>query len=312
MKIEFELFIKYFSGGASPEEAEQVETFAQSSPEGFVYVQSLFKSWLESGDEHFEHPNVQKEWNYFNLKYLQRPRIRRFKMVSLAASVAIILGLGGYFAFFTNKTSSEIISVMAQQEEMILLKDSSKITLSSGSSLEYPKTFNKTSRELALHGDAHFDVVHDSNWPFIIHLQNNLNIKVTGTVFSVKEEGVQMTVTLQKGSILFYNQKDTLPLIAGQSGQFLVNENKFLLLPPKLKIGSFKFNDLPLDAIATQLEAYFQIQVHFKNPKIAHCHFSAGMDNKNLEQIIQIIAVTFNLDYHIENNNVTFDGAGCD
>ena len=309
--IEFELFIKYFSGGANPEEAEQVETFAQSSSDGYAYVLSLFKSWLETEGEHYEKPDVQKEWEQFSSKYLQQPKKRRFRMISIAATLAILLGIAGYFVFFNNNPSTEKISVLAQQKQVIYLNDSSKITLASGSSVEYPKSFNKNNRELKLRGDAHFEVYQNSKWPFIIHLQNNLNVRVTGTVFSIKETEEKITVNLKKGSVLFYNQTDKLPLIAGQTGQFVINENKFTLALPELKTGSFQFKDIPLGEVATQLEQYFQVHIQFKNPGIAHCRFSAGMEHQNLEQIIQIIAVTFNLDYHIEKDNVYLDGEAC-
>jgi ferric-dicitrate binding protein FerR (iron transport regulator) len=305
--VDFELIIKYFSGKATPEEAAQVEEFVQASPEHHAYFHSLFQSWQESAGEKYEEPDIQKEWDRISAQHLPVKQ-GRFKAMAIAASLVVLLGLAGYFAFLYPGKKQEMVAITAQQQQLVWLPDSTKVTLASGAHFQYPKPFHKNQRVVSLDGNADFEVRHNSNWPFIIHLPHDVNIRVTGTAFSVIKTPQNITVVVRKGSVLLYNPTDTLPIIAGQTGQYLSGKNEFQLLP---QTGSFRFKDEPLNEVARQLSQYFKVQIHFQNPAIAHCRLSAGMEDKNIKQIIQVIAITFNLDYKIEGKNIYLDGAGC-
>jgi len=308
--VDFELIIKYFSGNATPEEAEQVEDFVRSSPERQTYFQSLHQSWLASGDEVYQQPDIQKEWEHFCTQ--QNVNIARkinWRIPAIAASIAVILGIAGYFMWF--KPQPEMMIAKAKQAMTLSLREQTQVALAQGAELQYPKAFEEKNRIVTLKGNAGFSVNHNSQQPFIIHLPHDLNIRVTGTEFSIKETEESVSVDLTKGSVLFYNKTDTLPIAAGQTGIFLVSKNKFLLKPNAPKTGSFQFTNQPLSEVAKQLSQYFDIQFHFQNPNIARCRLSAGMDDKNIRQITEIIALTFNLDYKIEGKDIYLEGDGC-
>lgn len=307
--VDFELIIKYFSGKARPEEAEQVEDFVQSTPERLAYFQSLYQSWLASGDAIYIRPDIQKEWEYFCSHNNLNSRKISLRIPAIAASIAIILGLVGYFLLF--KPQAKMMVADARQVMDLSLPDQTKVQLEAGAELQYPKVFKEESRIVMLKGNAGFNVLPHPLQPFIIQLSHGLNIRVTGTEFSVKETEKEITVDLKKGSVLFYNQKDTLAVAAGETGVYLLSEKKFLLKTKIPESGSFLFQDESLKEVAEQLSAFFQVSVHFQNPDIANCRLSAGFDDKKIDQIIQIIAFTFNLEYKIEGKNIYFDGDAC-
>lgn len=308
--VDFELIIKYFSGNAAPEEAEQVEDFARSSPERQTYFQSLHQSWLASGDEIYRQPDIQKEWEHFCAR--QNVNIGRkvsWRIPAIAASIAVILGLAGYFMWF--KSQPEMMIAKATQAMTLSLPDQTQVTLAQGTELQYPKAFKEKNRIVTLKGNAGFSVSRNPRQPFIIHLPHDLNIRVTGTEFSVKETAEEVSVELKKGRVLFYNKTDSLPLAAGQTGVYLLSEGKFLLSPDRPETGSFRFTDLPLSEVTDRLNQYFSVRFHFQNPNIAHCRLSAGMEDKNIRQITEMIALTFNLDYKIEGKDIYLEGDGC-
>lgn len=308
--VDFELIIKYFSGKATPEEAEQVEDFTQSSPERLAYFQALHQSWLASGDEIYQQPDVQKEWEYFCArKNLNIGRKIHWHIPAIAASIVVILGLAGYFLWL--KPQPEMIIAKAAQTMKLSLPDQTQVALAQGAELQYPKTFEGKNRVVTLKGNAGFSVSYNPQQPFIIHLSHDLNIRVTGTEFSVKETEESVSVDLAKGSVLFYNKTDTLHIAAGQTGIFLLSKNKFLLKPNAPKTGSFQFTNQPLSEVTNQLSQHFDVRFHFQNPNIARCRFSAGMDDKNSQQIVKIIALTFNLNYKIEGKDIYLEGDGC-
>lgn len=308
--VDFELIIKYFSGKAGPEEAEQVEDFAQSSPERRAYFQSLHQSWLVSGNDIYEQPDTQKEWEHFCTR--QNLNIRKkvnWRIPAVAASIAVILGLAAYFLWL--KPAPEMRIAKAAQTMKLSLSDQTQVSLAQGAELQYPKAFKEKNRIVVLKGNAEFNVSHNPQQPFIIHLPHDLNIQVTGTEFSVTETTKEVSVDLKKGSVLFYNKTDTLPITAGQTGVFILSERKFLLKAKTAETGSFQFHDEPLGIVAEKLSAYFTVAIHFQNPGLINCRLSAGFNDKKIEEIIQIIALTFNLEYKIEGKNIYLDGNTC-
>lgn len=65
------------------------------------------------------------------------------------------------------------------------LPDGSKVWLNAGSTVRINKNFNGKIREVFLHGEAFFDVVHNEKKPFVIHT-GEITTQVLGTAFNVK------------------------------------------------------------------------------------------------------------------------------
>ncbi|CAM9971303.1 unnamed protein product, partial [Chrysoparadoxa australica] len=70
------------------------------------------------------------------------------------------------------------------QRRTIKLSDGTMIKLNVGSSLEYPESFNQTSRRVTLVGEAYFDVAENTQKPFIIE-SGDLITEVIGTSFNL-------------------------------------------------------------------------------------------------------------------------------
>jgi ferric-dicitrate binding protein FerR (iron transport regulator) len=137
----------------------------------------------------------------------------------VAATVIVLVGLSFLFdihnIFYTGPRNSQNLEVIVPkgQRSQVLLPDGTKVWLNAGTNFKYPSSFLKNSREVYLEGEAFFSVSHNRNLPFLVHLKNNLTIKVLGTEFNVKcyAEDRKVETTLIKGSIVFtqrdYNNK---------------------------------------------------------------------------------------------------------
>jgi len=317
--LDFELFIKYFSGKASFEEAMLIEDFAKSSPDKYAYLQSIHKSWIEAGNEHYQLPDVKKEWENFNAKYKlvdamdAKPKGRIFsKKIALVATIIGLLGLSGYFLLNILNKPAKILRITALQEKSLTLIDSSIVTLHRGSTLIYPELFQKEKREIKLEGNADFEIKHQESQPFIIHLPNNLNIRVTGTSFSVVQTMEEVKVMLKKGSVLFYSKSDSIHILAKQTAKYLLTEERFLMESSFPDSGSFDFNNQTLNEIISNLNLYFHTEIQFRNPEIGKCRFSGSFKNQKLSEIINIIASTFNFDYELNGSKIWINGEACD
>jgi len=122
-----------------------------------------------------------------------RNRIVRFRKIWYAAAAAILLGLLIPAAQFFVKPKAEQTGVQYVEEitqrgeiKTVFLPDQTEVTLNAGSRIIYPTNFTDNERSVELYGEALFDVTSDPARPFIVTTEN-MNVKVVGTVFNVKE-----------------------------------------------------------------------------------------------------------------------------
>ena len=122
-----------------------------------------------------------------------RISIRRFRKMWYAAAAVLLLGLlipSGYYYLRpkTGFTSAQTIETFTRHGEIriVVLPDHTEVTLNAGSRIKYPTNFTGDERLVELYGEALFDVTSDPSRPFIVQTEN-MKIKVTGTVFDVRE-----------------------------------------------------------------------------------------------------------------------------
>lgn len=92
--------------------------------------------------------------------------------------------------------------VPAGKREQVILPDSSRVWLNSGTVLIYPSTFVGQTREVYLSGEGYFEVEKNAEQPFIVKART-LNVEVLGTRFNVLAypEVGQIVTTLEEGSV---------------------------------------------------------------------------------------------------------------
>ena len=101
----------------------------------------------------------------------------------------------------SEETSNQLI-VPFGKRSFITLSDGTKVWLNSGSKLTFPSVFNKTSREVALVGEAFFEVTKDQARPFFVKM-DTFKLKVYGTKFDVEayEQDRESRVVLVEGKV---------------------------------------------------------------------------------------------------------------
>ncbi|MBB5648701.1 FecR family protein [Pedobacter cryoconitis] len=157
--------------------------------------------------------------------------------------------------------------------KIILLEDSSKVTLSAGATLSYPEKFEATKRELSLIGKAFFDVKHETARSFVVS-SGDVKTTVLGTSFwinfsaetkktSVKVKtgkvGVQQltepAIFLLPGESALYNQ------ISGRLSK--IRPEKHALHPLKIAqpATALSFNETSIKSVISELEKQYQVKI---------------------------------------------------
>jgi transmembrane sensor len=199
-----------------------------------------------------------------------------------------------------------------------ILPDGTKILMSKNSSITYPTTFEGNTREINLEGEAFFEVHHDAAHPFIIHTQGT-DIKVLGTSFNVKAYNAQVQVVVKTGRVRFSKNEATIILEKGQKGEILANSQTIIKSEVeaetetgvKKKI-SFDFEKTSLGEVVAQLNDTYDKNISFGNDRIKNCKLTASFQDEELENIIHVIAETFNLKIENQKDSIILSGEGCE
>jgi len=132
--------------------------------------------------------------------------IVRFRKIWYAAAAVILFGLLIPAAYLylnpkTEQISVQYVELATQRGEIktVVLPDQTAVTLNVGSRIKYPANFSGDERSVELAGEALFNVTSDPARPFIV-ITENMNIKVVGTVFDVKEYADDLTASVSVAS----------------------------------------------------------------------------------------------------------------
>lgn len=224
----------------------------------------------------------------------------------------------------TLKFGQDVLDLQANQNQLITLEtpqggqfqvqleDGTKIWLNAGSTVTYPAKFSSQERLVTLKGEAYFEVAHNPNKPFKVHV-NHDEIQVLGTGFNIQsyKENLTPVTTLIHGKVKVIRktnvQDQSLILEPGQ--QTVANTN---LQKAKIDIngivawknGLFSFKRSSVKTIVSQLERWYNIEF-VVDQAIAENRLITGEipRNVNLDDVMQILAY-FDIQGQMKNNKV--------
>ena len=239
--------------------------------------------------------------------------------LKIAAVLVVLFGLWFVAAKqFTTPQNDVLTFKSGNQPIEKILPDGTKILLSKNSEITYPKNFEGDTREINLTGEGFFDVHHDATHPFIIHTQGT-DVKVLGTSFNVRAYNAQVQVLVKTGRVQFSKNNKQVILTKGQKGEILANVDTIIKseisevkIIVKENINSFVFNKMSLGEVAENLSKRFGKNIKFSQDKIKNCKLTATFENEKLENIIAVIAETFNLKIDNQADMIILSGDGCE
>ena len=267
--------------------------------------------------------NITKKKEVESVDFQEVKPVKKLYSVNNFLKIAAVLVVLFGFWFVTTRqftTSQNNVLTFKSGNQSIekILPDGTKILLSKNSQITYPKTFEGNTREINLLGEGFFDVHHDAAHPFIIHTQGTV-VKVLGTSFNIRAYNAQVQVHVKIGKVQFSKNNAKVVLTKGQKGETLANVDAIIKSEVievetviKEKLSSFVFNKMSLSKVAESLSKRFNKDIKFSRDKIKNCELTATFENEKLENIIAVIAETFNLKVDNQVNMIILSGDGCD
>ncbi len=214
-QIIWDLIAKKLSGEASAEELGQLENLLKADPDTHYSMQTLADLWHhatpDTEDAHLAFSLHKARMNEMGIdtaseqdplfshintdNTIRHNRAKKLFFLALACILAFFTGLHYWPSLFPVQAATNTVGApLADKSEVstkygsrtkLLLPDGTQVWLNSGSKLSYDKSYGNGIREVALSGEAYFDVVKNPSLPFLIHA-SSIDIKVLGTAFNVK------------------------------------------------------------------------------------------------------------------------------
>ncbi len=333
-----EIVEKFFSNQATTDQAKKVlEWF--DTPEGLRYLQKRMDADSILMDRK-ELRNRVQELDSENLYYSIEQEIKKQKtafsikcmdgwgLALKAAAAVLVILTASYFAISHEKYSMEQIAkhqpihiqTEDEQHREITLSDGSVVRMNSNSEIVISENFMHGKREIALMGEAYFDVAHNPEQPFIIHA-NQSKIRVIGTSFNIKsipdQDNVQVAVT--EGQVSFTSYKENTE---SEQLAFILSKNQFGYMDIKQrsilvddmavenylawKSGWFNFHELTMEQVCTQLDRIYNINCRFTDESIPNMHLTSRFSKESIDKTLEVIALSLELDYELNEHIVSW------
>lgn len=244
------------------------------------------------------------------------------------AAVFLLIVMVGYYGGTSFLSSGLTVVKNRKGEKSILyLPDGTKVWLNAESSISYPESFeNSPVREVALDGEAFFDVTENKAKPFIVKT-SQLQVKVLGTSFNVRSYKDQSTVetTLVHGSVMI-ELNDAKPQ-AGNDQPILLKENEQAIYSTvsrtmslhsikaetatAWRVGKLSFANKPFYEIEEELERWYGVEILLEDEESASCRFSTTIENEPINKILELFKATSGIAYEIDNKTIVIKGSLC-
>lgn len=208
MNIDQNLFFRFFSREATPQETDALTAWLQEDPSHEEEFNKAYELFVISQVMAYADVEKPARKNHF-------VQLRRWIPYVVSVAAAILLGMFINNYFFTLPAVEKIGSTMlvseaqSGQRTIVTLSDGTVVELNSNSRIEYPAIFHRGERRIYLEGEAMFDVARNEKHPFIVETFA-YDVKVVGTKFDViaDSEKKEFSTALLDGKVSIQDKSE--------------------------------------------------------------------------------------------------------
>ena len=315
-----ELLLTYIEGKASHDEGRIIELWLeqdQNNEKILLQIASLY--FALHRQQRIEKRNSLQAFE--KVHHRIRFRVRKKWMIRstvAAAGISIIFLLSTLISFWRQTPIEEKVQLVAVQansgtQSHFNLPDGTLVYLNSGSKITYPISFDKKQRDVTLMGEAWFNVTHNGESPFIVHVFNDsMQVKVTGTEFNVQAfpDDDYAVTTLVSGSVhvnyfdhegkvkqidMNPSERVTYRLDNGNIDIAKVNTQ----YETSWKEGKLMFKNMPLPKVLKKLSYLYNVRFEVKSSVINDYRLTGIFENRQLSQVLDYLKISSGIKYSI-------------
>jgi transmembrane sensor len=325
-----ELVERYLAGHASPAECERVEAWLAEDPDRWAQLSELLEAassaalskaaideakadvWARLASQLGWPPDSQARRAAMRppreLPVGSRPWLTTWRLVA-AALVAVIAGsaLGALLIRrhgLPPRVAVQLAATSRGQRAEFRLPDGSRVMLGVASTLRYPRDFPAGSREVALDGEAYFEVVHDPQRSFLVHA-GDLVARDVGTQFMVRvyPEDAGARIVVREGRV-------AIRAAAGKAAERVVAPGQLGRLGPSREPtiesadtatwfgwteGRLVFDGTPLREALPQLSRWFDLEFRLADTALAEVPLTATLKTQPTMDVLNNLAASLGM-----------------
>lgn len=305
-------------GEASEEEVTNVRKRIAGDPAYKKHFEQFKTIWDASRNLAIQSSTDENEaWQRFknrityNDQQVATLQKNKFGWMKVAASVVSLIGIGLILFFIINNPQPpKAIALQSVQQVLIdTLSDASVVTLNKNSTLTYPEKFVGKTRSVILKGEAFFHVTPNKEKPFIVAV-NDLEVKVVGTSFNIKEANGKTEIAVETGIVLVTSHGKTVELKAGEKvnvsreNGMLVKEAITDQLYNYYRTKEFVCEETPLWKLVDILNEAYGANITIANSSIKTLPITTTFYNESLDQVLLIVSETLNITVIRKENSI--------
>lgn len=226
-------------------------------------------------------------------------RKKRSWVLVLPIFTALLMG-GLYFFFMRNRVADRLIETVNTNAFPIILVlgDSTQVTLAPQSSLRYPAHFSSSRRDVYLKGEAGFSVKRNENAPFRVYSESIVAM-VLGTVFNFKKAGDSaVVVELLKGKLGVQLEADPAPgapIILYPNEKVVYSKSTQALVKARIESrADLAFRRSSFPEIAAAIKNAYGVTVILKGRR-TNWRFTGKFKNATAKEVVENICFVENL-----------------
>jgi transmembrane sensor len=314
--------LRLFAGEADINEKKKIAEWLNLSVDNKKLYVDLREIWLGTGlQNNADQYNLEEAIEQFREHIGQAPRrlpgapgaIQFFRKYAALFVLAFTLPIGYYLGTpkYTAQSMTTVCCALGDKTN-IILPDSTRVWLNSGSKISFNSDFRKEGRKVILEGEAYFSVSKDKEHPFLV-MSSDIEIKVLGTQFNVRAypEDKSVSTTLIEGSIQVSSPIEKMIIAPDQKMVFSKETHKMTLnklkdTAPEIdwKRGRLIFRNESLEELEIKLERWFDVDILLADEQVKHRRFTGTLERESILEVISYFELSKYVTCSIQGNKI--------
>ncbi|HKN65396.1 MAG TPA: FecR domain-containing protein [Gemmatimonadaceae bacterium] len=190
------------------------------------------------------------------------------------------------------------------KRDSLRLPDGARVVLGPASRLVVAASYGRGTREVELHGEAYFDVVHDTTRSFVVRA-GDVSVRDVGTSFGVRADSgrfVQVVVTSGSVRLRSASADSGLLLVAGDVGtvqpdgrvtsRHIGATGQYLAWMRD----SLVFRDASLPEVSDELRRWYGVVLRVEDPSLAERHLTMTFAGDPIDRVLRVIGLGLGTD----------------
>jgi transmembrane sensor len=313
--LPWDMIVSALQGALSPEEDLQFREWLALSPDNQQKYHQLQQIWKDKMADYiiYREADEAKAWEALQQSLgasgpphpsvgRRIPMIRRW--IAVAAVFLLAVGAGWWYL---SRMNAPILYETALEQKKISLPDGSIVLINPQTRIRVSREYNKAGRTVILAaGEAHFDVSHQPQLPFIVDL-DVASIKDIGTDFTVQRSKDSIMVTVTGGKVAFIKKEtgESRELSAGSSLTYYIPDHRFgdTKTTDLAMTGAShtRFENTPLSDVIAALQKISGRQISLDDVLLGQKRLTVDLEGETFDNAIKIICTSLNLEYTEKN-----------